>query len=208
MNRIEGGGRGGSLHAMINLPVAPDRLAVRLVGYGSRRPGYVDNLVLGREDVNAVSVYGGRLAVRYRPSDRTNLTVSALVQDQVVGDSNAFDGTVGDYVSTYAAQLPFPNRFSLINAVLQQDFGFARMVASSSWYDWTATKYIDTTHAALVARANGTYCARYVGISGVCNSEQLGRYRDYVTSILPVVGHQPMTVCGPMHSMTVCGESF
>jgi outer membrane receptor protein involved in Fe transport len=121
------------------------------------------------------------------------------MQDQQVEDSNLFDGTIGDYRSTAQARLPFPNRFSLLNAVIDQDLGFARLVASSSWYDWTATKYIDTTQSALLARTNGTYCARYAGVTGSCNGAQLQAYRDYVDSILPVVGYQPMGVRSRIH---------
>ena len=199
LGQVEGGARGGSIHGALNLPLARDRFAIRLVGYDVRRPGYIDNTTLHLADVNGVHTRGGRISARYSPSAATTITVSGLVQDQLVEDSNLFDGTIGDYRSLARARLPFPNRFSLVNAVVDQDLGFARLVASSSWYDWTATKYIDTTQSALLARANGTYCARYVGIAGACDASQLQTYRDYVDALLPVVGYQPMKVSSRIH---------
>ncbi|CAN5166087.1 TonB-dependent receptor [soil metagenome] len=207
VGQVEGGARGGSIHGAFNLPVVRDRFAVRLVGYDVHRPGYVDNTVLNLDDVNAVRTRGGRITVRFAPSASTTITLTGLMQDQRVEDSNLFDGANGDYRSTARARLPFPNRFSLLNAVIDQDLGFARLVASSSWYDWTATKYIDTTQSALVARANGTYCARYADILGACNATQLQNYRDYVDSILPVVGYQPMSVRSRIHEVRLDSRS-
>lgn len=207
VGQIEGGGRGGSLHAALNLPVVRDRFAVRLVGYEVYRPGYIDNTVLQIDDVNAVRTRGGRLTARFAPSSATTITVTGLIQNQRVEDSNLFDGATGDYRSTARARLPFPNRFSLLNAVLDQDLGFARLVASSSWYDWTAVKYIDTTQSALLARTNGTWCARYAGLVGPCNPNNLQSYRDYIDSILPVVGYQPMGVRSRIHEVRLDSQA-
>jgi len=207
VGQIEGGGRGGSLHATLNLPVLRDRFAVRVVGYEVHRPGYIDNSVLQLTDVNAVRTRGGRLIARFAPSTSTTITVTGLTQDQQVRDSNLFDGANGDYRSTARARLPFPNRFSLLNAVVDQDLGFARLVASSSWYDWTATKYIDTTQSALLARANGTWCARHAGVAGTCNPAQLQSYRDYIDSILPLVGYQPMGVRSRIHEVRLDSQA-
>ena len=192
--RIEGGAAGGGVHGVANLPLTEGRLALRLTAYDVERPGYVDNNVLNLENVNSVRTKGGRAILRFQPRERTMLVVTGLMQDQAVRDANTFDGPYADYRSLALARLPFPNRFSLANVVLEQDFGFARLVASSSWYEWNAVKYIDTSQAALLARANGTQCARYVRIIGTCNAGQLETYRAYIDSIMPLVGYQPMTV--------------
>jgi len=193
-DQVEGGAAGGGVHGMINLPVVEGRLAVRLTGYDVHRPGYVDNDALSLKNVNGVRTRGGRAIVRFHPFETTTLVVTGLVQDQTVLDSNTFDGPYADYRSLALARLPFPNRFKLANAVLEHDFGFARLVASSSWYEWNAVKYIDTSQAALMARANGTQCARYVGAVAACDAGQLQTYQAYIDSIMPLVGYQPMSV--------------
>ncbi len=191
---VEGGGAGGSLHGMANLPLIGSRLGLRLVGYDVDRPGFVDNTVLAQQDVNSVRTRGARAVVRYEATGTTTLTVTGLFQDQHVRDASTFDGTDDGYRSKALATLPFPNRFGLVNAVLEQDFGFARLVASWSGYDWTATKYIDSSQAALMARQTGAQCSRYVGAPAPCDAGQLQQYRTYIDGIMPLVGYQPMSV--------------
>ena len=59
----------------MNLPLIPDRLAVRVSGRYKDRDGFIDNL-LGGDDLNSVNVGTGRVALRWTPDDR--LTVDLL----------------------------------------------------------------------------------------------------------------------------------
>ena len=49
---------GGSLRAMVNMPVVSGALALRVSGYGSYTPGYVDNLYSGETGINVLRQYG------------------------------------------------------------------------------------------------------------------------------------------------------
>jgi outer membrane receptor protein involved in Fe transport len=194
---IDGGGSGSSIHLMLNQPVIENHLGLRLVAYDAGRPGYVDNVRMGIDDVNSVRTRGARLGVRLAPREGTAVSLTAMVQDQQVRDSGILNPALG--ASDAYARLPFPNRFTFLSLSLEQTFKWARMTATSSAFDWDSTKYIETTLTALVSRSRGAYCPRYNGVSGPCDAQQLGAYQAYIDSILPLVGYQPMNVHSDVH---------
>ena len=44
LHTIDGGGNGWDADAMVNIPLIQDKLAIRLVGFGAKDAGYVDNV--------------------------------------------------------------------------------------------------------------------------------------------------------------------
>src|SRR3546814_15795733 len=58
------GGLGGDAAAMVNLPIVEGRAAVRLVAYGSREAGYIDDPQRNISNINRSRVVGQRLSVR------------------------------------------------------------------------------------------------------------------------------------------------
>jgi outer membrane receptor protein involved in Fe transport len=71
---------GGDASAMLNLPIVAGRLALRAVGYGSIDGGYIDDVGLGRRDVNRTRIYGGRAALLWEPGDRWQLEIGGIAQ--------------------------------------------------------------------------------------------------------------------------------
>jgi outer membrane receptor protein involved in Fe transport len=86
---IEDGGDGFGLSAMVNVPLATDRFAIRLVGYSEDRDGWVDQVRLESgaafnrvfEDINTTEITGGRLSARWTPNDALSLDVVYVMQD-------------------------------------------------------------------------------------------------------------------------------
>jgi hypothetical protein len=68
----EHGGVGGDVSGTLNLPLADD-LALRVVAYSTSHPGYIDDIRLGRHDVNRTSVRGGRAALRFDAGDNWDI---------------------------------------------------------------------------------------------------------------------------------------
>jgi iron complex outermembrane recepter protein len=58
------GGVGGDAAAMLNLPIADDRVAVRFVVFATREAGYIDAPARKRRNINNTTSYGQRLAGR------------------------------------------------------------------------------------------------------------------------------------------------
>jgi outer membrane receptor for ferrienterochelin and colicin len=66
---VEGGDIGYSLDGMVNVPIAADKVALRLVGNYNRFAGYVDNIRLNLKDVIDGDSYGGRALLRQQSLD-------------------------------------------------------------------------------------------------------------------------------------------
>ena len=69
---------GSSFQGMVNVPIIDDVLAVRINGYDSYTPGFIDNLYNGAKDVNVLRRYGGRITALWRPAESLSLKVTAL----------------------------------------------------------------------------------------------------------------------------------
>ncbi|MEI6720211.1 MAG: TonB-dependent receptor [Betaproteobacteria bacterium] len=82
---------------MLNLPLVDNSLALRLVGSHEDLGGWVDNPATGVKDQNdrTADTYRGKL--RYAPSDRLDIVLSAWhTKEHVLGDSTS----LADYTST------------------------------------------------------------------------------------------------------------
>lgn len=206
-NTIRSGGQGYAGRAMVNVPLMEGLLGARLVVYDELRAGYVDNVRLGQEDINEARAYGGRLMLKFTPTETLKITSLLTIQKQTASDNSGWYPALGDYKTDTYTKLPFPNTFRLFNLAAEWDLGFATLNASTSYYDWDATKFIDGSLAALQVRAAGTYCARYNGITGACNATQLAAYRAYIDSVFPLSGYQPMIVESRVNEVRLTSNS-
>jgi len=112
---IEDGGDGYGISAVINAPLIRDKLALRIVGYKEDRDGWIDQERLEQttggstvfnghaEDINSTEITGGRLSVRWTPSDA--LTLDALYVKQNL-DSDGSPRFTGKGVPAYPDQPP------------------------------------------------------------------------------------------------------
>jgi len=83
VNTVDDGSEGGHLKGAINIPMG-DTLALRLVGYGTQYPGYIDALGEGGrvdEDVNDGSRNGLRAALLWQPTDTLSITPRIVYQE-------------------------------------------------------------------------------------------------------------------------------
>lgn len=117
--------------AMLNVPLIDDVLGARAVGFYRDRPGYIDNVTLGREDVNGQDSKGGRLTVRLKPSE--NLTIDGLVTVQdLKGSLNDYLLSAGPFNSTYEALQPLSDKLRLYSGTLTWDAGPATLTVVGS----------------------------------------------------------------------------
>src|SRR3546814_4666115 len=70
-----------TLFRSLNVPIVRDQLAIRINGVYRRAPGWTDNVFTGTNNVNDTIIKGGRVALRWRPSDALTLDLNAIVQD-------------------------------------------------------------------------------------------------------------------------------
>ncbi len=88
----------------VNVPIVDDKLFVRASGYSQRRDGYIDAPVLG-EKVGSLNQKGGRVAIRYVPTDNLTIDIRADVQNE--NDTNGQRETSATLNGTVAPFAPF-----------------------------------------------------------------------------------------------------
>ncbi|MEW6596189.1 MAG: TonB-dependent receptor [Pseudomonadota bacterium] len=137
------GGEGGS--AVANIPIVPGRIAMRLVGYDSREPGWIDTN--DRQNGNFTKVNGGRagLAVDLGASWRADLGV--VTQHLDTSDSQ-YTYQVGSFARP--AQLPEPhdNDFDHYSLRLAGDIGGLKAVLLGGYTTHEVSDTFDATTGA------------------------------------------------------------
>jgi outer membrane receptor protein involved in Fe transport len=135
-------GGGESARGMVNVPITDD-LAVRAVGFYENTPGYIDNVLTGDRNTNALTSDGGRLSVFYQPTSKITVRVSALMQqlntdntdseDVVIAANGSFSPKYGNYEEQRFSNEPEGVRYYLYNATVNWDMDWATLTSSSSF---------------------------------------------------------------------------
>jgi outer membrane receptor protein involved in Fe transport len=151
---VDGGGNGFGLHGMANLPLVRDKLAIRANVYDTTTPGFIDDDGLGKSNVNESKVKGGRVSLLWTPTDKTSLRVTALAQNlnsegtpsealdpdtlvPVYGELQQRNAALGGDV--------FAGHYRLYNVTFKTDFGWAKLLSSSSYSTLDAVTNVDAT---------------------------------------------------------------
>ncbi|WP_170120244.1 TonB-dependent receptor [Fulvimonas soli] len=144
----KGGGPSWLAHAMFNLPLVRDRLALRVVADKQDTGGYIDNVVLGRNHVGESRRDGGRVMLRYQPTG--GLTVDASFSDHLTRAEPNFWTPYperwalaplhpADLPSRYGSEIstlvPYRDRTRISNLTVNWDLGWATLTAVSSYFD-------------------------------------------------------------------------
>jgi outer membrane receptor protein involved in Fe transport len=162
--RVEAGARtvahgetGWNLDGMINLPLN-DRIAVRATGYYEDRPGFIDDPIRNRDDINYSHVYGGRISGLANVTDTLSVRLTANLQNIRSGAPGAIDifapTTASDFrpvFGRYQATDAIPSSLSpqlrinyrLYNATVNWDLGFAKLVSATSYSTLKFLQYQD-----------------------------------------------------------------
>lgn len=131
---IHEGGAGGSVDAMINVPLS-DKLALRVVGYGIHEAGFLDNGFSGAKDINDEDTWGMRAALRFRPTDALDVTLTGYHQRTDIGAYYQVTDHYPRLVIDQSAQEPFDDEFSIGNLRVEYDLGGAHLTSSTSYFD-------------------------------------------------------------------------
>jgi outer membrane receptor protein involved in Fe transport len=145
------GGMSYDLAMAVNTPLATDKAALRMSGFYSRDGGYIDNLALGREDVNRATIYGGRFDLLLTPTEALSIRFDAFYQD-IARDGTAqadyrLDGRPvdGSLEQRHRAAEPFDQDFKLASGTVTYNFGPAELTSISSYQDGRAEFVYDVT---------------------------------------------------------------
>jgi iron complex outermembrane recepter protein len=160
----DGGGGNGGGNLMLNFPLG-DQLAVRVVLSDQYRSGWIDNItvqpfpvslnspvqgnVLGApvtsviHDANTETLYSGRIALLYKPSEDLSVLATAMTQSLHMGGYDLLDGSPDSaepsriYDAHYEA---FPLRegirddISIFGLTVNANLGFADLTSATSYF--------------------------------------------------------------------------
>jgi len=91
---VQHGSQGYGARGSVSLPLITDKLGISFSGFKRQDPGFIDDPVQGRQDVNQVNVRGGHVAALWKPWDWLSIKLGALLQDSNSSNTNSVDTNV------------------------------------------------------------------------------------------------------------------
>lgn len=147
VSNVGHGGTGHDISGMVNVPLAADRLALRLVGFSAEDAGYIDN-VLGssqggtfnnanvvKKDVNSTKTSGGRAALRWDMTENVNTTLGIVYQDTDAKGHGDVDLNSGDLNQVRFEKESLNDRWYQTALTLNASLPFGDAVVSASYFD-------------------------------------------------------------------------
>lgn len=163
LTSIDGGGEGGNIRGMLNIPIVQGKAAVRVVGYYNYTPGYIDAVqpdLSVNKDVNNVDSYGGRLALELRPTDSLTITPRVVVQKVDADGFNRIDiynilgnpftttrpaVTIGKREQFTQIEEEFDDNFLLLDNTIEWNVGAVSLTSVTSYTDREVLVVRDST---------------------------------------------------------------
>lgn len=139
------GDPGGDIAAIANLPVGENGHALRLVGYMLTDGGYIDNPMLGQNDVNRVHVRGGRGTFRFEAGDDWTIDLGGIYQVIKSNDAQYADKDAPPLVRNSLVQQNAKARYALGTVVVMKDWGDLRFQSSNAYIEHRLFERFDAT---------------------------------------------------------------
>ena len=137
---VDGGGKGASVRGSVNMPLVRDLLALRVTAYSRMDPGYVDDTLRDRRNVNAFRNQGARATAYFKPND--HFDAKLMVDTQTIKSNDASTPEVdaatlqpryGDYGTHNVFAQPLGNKVDRDALTMNWDLGFANLLSVTSY---------------------------------------------------------------------------
>ncbi|WP_232475947.1 TonB-dependent receptor [Flavisphingomonas formosensis] len=187
---VKDGGLSYTLNGMVNAPLAPGLLAVRAVVYRRFSDGYIDNIRLGRNNVNSSAANGGRLMLRFTPASNLTIDGSALIEN-TDAYSYTWNPDVGRYKIQNYIELPYRDRSQIYNLTAHWDLGPLTATAVTSYQHRRFTYTSGDDSFTVLTQRTPAGCARIVNGGAACSDAQLPAFYAYLDGFIPVAFQTP-----------------
>jgi iron complex outermembrane recepter protein len=183
----DGGSGNGSGNLMLNFPLG-DTMAVRLVLSDTYRSGWINNITVQPfpisltsrsltanpttlpvtniyKDANDLTLYGGRISLKYQPSNDFSILAFAMTNSLHLGGYDLFDGTPTVQLPgiVYPAHYePFPIRegvrddISIFGLTVKANLGFADLTSATSYFGRLGYQTQDSSANIYYSNVGGT----------------------------------------------------
>ncbi|HET8883592.1 MAG TPA: TonB-dependent receptor [Solimonas sp.] len=118
-SRTKNAATGFSAKMMTNVPLVDDAVGLRLVGYYTEAPGWIDNVGTGVDGANDSRIAGGRAMLGWDVTPESSLRLTGLYQRAVIDDT-AFVDDSGDLKKN--TLVPEPARNDITIGALHYDY--------------------------------------------------------------------------------------
>ena len=194
VSSTQNGSVGYFYKGMVNMPLISNELAVRIVGYDQQRPGWIDSVHFGTQDVNNEDNRGMRTLVGFTPGPNTTITSTVLFQKSSAKDMQGWFPSVGTYETNLTDELPFTTETDLFNLTGKQNAGFATLTATASFYKYAFQRSGDFTPVAIADSTSAAGCKQYFQQTATCTAAQMSAFTAFALSRTPVLAFQPAFV--------------
>lgn len=129
---VSHGTQNTDVNGTVNVPLLSGVLGMRLTGYQIDNSGFIDNTVLGVEDINKGQTNGGRAAFRYEPLSNLTIDLLALYHHAHFDAGNEAIASLGDLRSNVPAYDPLDDTVRLFGGTLRYSFAHATLTLNTS----------------------------------------------------------------------------
>jgi iron complex outermembrane recepter protein len=130
LSATEHGDAGYDAAGMVNLPIVEDRVGLRVVAYGIRQGGYVDDALRRRRDINTSHIWGGRAAIAAEFGD-WRVTLSGTTQRARTDDAQYADRDAPPLTRRSPVAQPFLNNYDLADLTITREWDGYRLVSAT-----------------------------------------------------------------------------
>jgi outer membrane receptor protein involved in Fe transport len=139
------GGTGGDAAVMLNVPIATDRLGLRVVGYSVSEAGWIDDLGQGRMDVNRTSVRGGRATLLFAQGGGWRIEVGGVAQFIGGRDGQYAERGLPPLARSSHVRQPFDNDYLLGELTVRRNWNGLELVSATNLVDHAIDSRFDAT---------------------------------------------------------------
>jgi outer membrane receptor protein involved in Fe transport len=141
----EHGEPGYDIAGMINLPIAEDRLGLRVLAYGIDQGGYIDDAQRRLRDINRTRIWGGRAALAGEFGDGWRIQLGGTTQRVESEDAQFADRNGRPLTRSSPVAQPFRNDYDLADLTLTREWDGYRLVAAAGIVSQTLRERYDST---------------------------------------------------------------
>ena len=138
---IKGYDRGTRVNVMFNAPLIDGKLGIRLVGYSHDVAGFYTNIdpFFSNDNAGSEKMDGGRLAVRWLPTEKLTIDATAIIQsratDGYAAEQSSIAVEVDDYQQSFASGGAQDDDINVYGFDLNLDLDFATLTSATSYVD-------------------------------------------------------------------------
>ncbi len=137
------GGVSHNAELVVNIPLAPGKLALRYAGYDALTAGWLDNPGIGQTDTNESHRAGSRLTLQWNAS--ANWRVRAFVTDQTIDSRDSQYLPQGSSVRAAHLMEPHDNDFLLVGSSVHGETRFGDIDSTTAWVRHEINNRFDAT---------------------------------------------------------------